>query len=208
MRIGITAKMVAVVSILAAISLSGSVATYLVARGQESDGRVINLAGAQRMLSQKMAKETLVAVSPGASPSDREALRATVDRFSKVLHGLIDGDPELALPPTSDPEILAGLEEVKSMWAPVQAKVDAIVRAQAPDTLSGVAHEVVGASSGLLDKMNAIVAKFEARNRAAVQRLVTLQIGLALVALLAAVFARYMMNRFVAQPIQSMARSL
>ena len=52
---------------------------------QEADAVVINLAGRQRMLTQKMAKEALAVV--GGDETAREALGATVTMFDSHAAG-------------------------------------------------------------------------------------------------------------------------
>ena len=57
LRIKVLAPTVALVLLVAALFA----ATWLVSSGQRHDGLVVNIAGRQRMLSQKMAKEALLA---------------------------------------------------------------------------------------------------------------------------------------------------
>ena len=54
------------------------------------NGNIVNLAGKQRMLTQKMSKEA-EAVYQGNMKAI-SAMTASRDEFSKVLKGLVDGD--------------------------------------------------------------------------------------------------------------------
>jgi len=77
---------------------------------------VINLAGRQRMLTQKMAKEYLL-VALGIEPKTNQAsLKRTMALFERTLKGLLDGDPEQELPGTKDPAIRAQLNKVMKLW--------------------------------------------------------------------------------------------
>ena len=61
----------------------------------------INLAGKQRMLSQKMAKEALLIGAGVKTNESAAALIKTVALFERTLAGLQRGDPELALVATA-----------------------------------------------------------------------------------------------------------
>ena len=78
---------------------------------------VINLAGRQRMLTQKMAKEYLLAAYGIAPVRNRAEMRRTMALFERTLKGLLDGDPEQELPGTKDPAIRAQLQKVMALWA-------------------------------------------------------------------------------------------
>lgn len=82
-----------------------------------SDSRVINLAGRQRMLSQRMVKTLaeMSLVQPARSSETlRASLRSDLESWTETHHGLQSGNETLGLPPASDPEIaalLAGLDD-------------------------------------------------------------------------------------------------
>ena len=72
-------------------------------------GKVINLAGKQRMLTQKMSKEALL-VAKGIDAEENKAnLQKTAALFGKTLTGLVKGDADLGLPKTEDAAILEQL---------------------------------------------------------------------------------------------------
>ncbi|MEN8216674.1 MAG: type IV pili methyl-accepting chemotaxis transducer N-terminal domain-containing protein [Pseudomonadota bacterium] len=76
----------------------------------------INLAGKQRMLTQKMTKELLL-VANGIKPKiNRTNLKKTVSLFNRTLRGLLDGDAGLGLPGTTDAAIRAQLNKVNRLW--------------------------------------------------------------------------------------------
>jgi len=90
---------------------------------------VINLAGKQRMLTQKMTKERLLIVSGLHKDENTKNIKETIALFDRTLEGLIKGDKDLALPATKDKAILVQLKEVQTLWAkfkPIisQEKVD------------------------------------------------------------------------------------
>ncbi|MEM6690254.1 MAG: type IV pili methyl-accepting chemotaxis transducer N-terminal domain-containing protein, partial [Planctomycetota bacterium] len=84
--------------------------------GDQQSAVVINLAGRQRMLTQKMTKEALLVHLGVNVEANSENLTVTTTMFDTTLKGLVDGNAEMGLPGTKDPEILAQLGKVKALW--------------------------------------------------------------------------------------------
>ncbi len=78
---------------------------------------VINLSGRQRMLTQRMAKEYLLAVYGIEPERNRARMKETMELFDRTLKGLLDGDEAQGLPGTKDPAIRAQLKKVMELWA-------------------------------------------------------------------------------------------
>jgi len=85
---------------------------------------VINLAGKQRMLTQKMSKEVLMVAKGVNAEANSASLKKTVALFDKTLKGLIAGDASLNLPATTDKDILAQLQVVSDLWTPFKASIE------------------------------------------------------------------------------------
>ena len=75
--------------------------------------RVINLAGKQRMLTQKMSKEVGLVALEVDTAANLGNLKATHDLFDKTLKGLRNGDDSLGFPPTKKPKLVECLD---SRW--------------------------------------------------------------------------------------------
>ncbi|MCP4598030.1 methyl-accepting chemotaxis protein [Neptuniibacter sp.] len=75
--------------------------------------QTINVAGKQRMLSQRMAKEALL-VAAGAE--NEATLRKTMQLFEKSHTDIINGDKQLGMKAISDPEILQQMSHVEKLW--------------------------------------------------------------------------------------------
>lgn len=75
----------------------------------------IDVAGRQRMLSQKAAKEFCLIDSGIETAANRENLAYSVMLFTNTLNALINGYPGLVIAPPN-PEILAQLNAVKTAW--------------------------------------------------------------------------------------------
>ena len=124
----------------------------------KSSGVVINLAGKQRMLTQKMSKESLL-ISLGYEASENQAkLRSTISLFDRTLIGLKSGNTDLELPGTSQPQILAQLAVVEQLWAKLKPIVDAISTGTVTDSDLQVLFK---ANLPLLKEMNKAVSLFE-----------------------------------------------
>ncbi|MDP7427442.1 MAG: type IV pili methyl-accepting chemotaxis transducer N-terminal domain-containing protein [Alphaproteobacteria bacterium] len=115
-------------AVLAFASLSGSAGA---ASAGANHNRVINLAGKQRMLTQKMSKEFLLIALEIDQARNLKSLRATRNLFDRTLKGLRRGDLELGLPPTKKPAILKLLGKVDGLWREFDAAISRTIRSGA-----------------------------------------------------------------------------
>ena len=163
-RFGLTLIALAVLSLIGAGTVAESIWS------DRTASTVINLAGAQRMLSQKMAKEYLILQSTGADPAVRAGLGATlgatVARFERVIKGLSAGDAELGLPPNKDPDVLEELTAGRKTWELFRRGLTS--GTGSPD--SEQTKQVLGQSMLLLRQMDAVVKILESQSRAKADR--------------------------------------
>ena len=117
----------------------------------------INLAGKQRMLTQKMSKEVLLVARGIDADANRKNLAKTEALFEKTLNGLVKGDADLGLPPTTDPAILAQLDVVKRLWKDFKKDVDAVLGG---DTSPAVLTAIANQNIPLLKEMNKAVQMY------------------------------------------------
>jgi hypothetical protein len=84
---------------------------------EQSMAVTINLAGRQRMLTQKMTKELLLVALNIEQQVNQVRLAGTVFEFEEILEGLLNGNDELGLPKTENKDIRNQLENsVKKKW--------------------------------------------------------------------------------------------
>ncbi len=119
----------------------------------------INLAGAQRMLSQRMTKEVLLIAFDHEREANLKSLAKNHERFSKVLAGLRKGDEALDLQPEDSAEIVARLAKVDKLWPVYQEALEGVMKERkvSPERLSQVAE----LNLPVLVAMNEAVKAFE-----------------------------------------------
>lgn len=130
------------------------------AAGFASSGTVVNVAGRQRMLSQKMSKEVCLIALGVDVEGNREALKKSQALFARSHKGLIEGDAELGLPAAKSDSIKRQLTKVDGLWQPFSSLVDGALAADAisPNVLAQVAE----LNPQILNEMNKAVTMFEA----------------------------------------------
>ncbi|WP_417348506.1 methyl-accepting chemotaxis protein [Ferrimonas sp.] len=161
----------------------------------------INIAGAQRMLSQRYAKEALLVVQGGLAPA---ALEKTVTRFEKAHQLLLAGDPSRKLAPVSEPHIREQLLKVGGLWRTYRERVEAYLQMPEPAALP----EIQALSVEVLKNMHQAVGMMaqSANSTVAMQQRVALgtSLGILLMVLLGQLYG----SRTLIRPLAQLADSL
>jgi methyl-accepting chemotaxis protein len=113
--------------VLALLLAFGGVINFTITTldAQKDDSTVINMAGKQRMLTQKMSKSVMeLQLGDMTKVSEIKGIQKS---FSKVLTGLQKGNAELKLPAAETPEIAGKLGEVDKKWTLFSNNVDTLV---------------------------------------------------------------------------------
>ena len=155
-------KLLSVVALSACLTMSAhaeapKTETTTVSQTKQQSGTVINLAGKQRMLTQKMSKEALF-IAKGINVKENTiSLKKTAELFDKTLKGLVDGDESLKLPKTTNKEILEQLKKVSELWASMKKSIDKVAGGTVDKaTLESLAKE----NLPLLKNMNKAVGMY------------------------------------------------
>jgi len=124
---------------------------------QMHDSSVINLAGRQRMLSQKMTKEALL-YSQGKFSDEK--IKDTIDVFHQTLKALTYGGKAPTtngafetLPKPENKSVLAQLKKVDSIWETFRAKALDSLKGKDPSSLNYLEEN----NENLLQEMNQAV---------------------------------------------------
>ena len=152
-----------------------SVSTHLVLgslnKAMESDGTVINVAGRQRMLSQRIGKQALQLQTSLASGQQSQTtelarkLKSSLDLWVSSHYGLYDRDPGMGLAGKNSAEIDEAYRDVGADVQAVKAIVENLIAASAggdtslgPAASADIGRTVVAYADAYLPRMNDIVA--------------------------------------------------
>jgi hypothetical protein len=117
----------------------------------------INMAGRQRMLSQKMSKEFLL-VTKGMDPVENEAaLLSTMDLFDTSLQKLMNGDAASNIPKPPTADIANQLDVVQGLWTTYKGVLSNNLGSSDPVILQKISDQSVP----LLKQMNAGVGLYQ-----------------------------------------------
>ncbi len=145
-----------------AVLLVGVIPTISGAAGGPTSaeyGVVLNLSGKQRMLTQKMSKETMLVALGVDAGANLANLGKTSALFDKTLKGLRNGDTQLRLPVTNSKRILRQLDKIDAIWAEFYPVVKEIIASKSV-TKEQVAT-VAAKNLPLLKAMNKAVGLYE-----------------------------------------------
>ena len=201
-------RLVAFLSFLLLVAASVGV-TFTALQSQREDALVINLAGRQRMLIQKMTLEVM-GVQANVNPLYRQQLSITESAyFEQTLAALIDGGEApynegtiVTLPPTRDTKILDQLKTVRATWGEMAPAIHIVLGAelQSAEMTKAVAT-VSRLSPVILSQMDEAVRMYEAEATREVERTQAIQIGFLAMAVALLVVALPLTERRVLGPI-------
>ena len=195
----LTLLYIVALSAVALLSLAGQAVVRLYFDRQMSDSQVINIAGRQRMLSQRIAKAVLAAnraTVPQELAARHRELRNTLALWERCHRGLQEGDAELGLPGANSTEIkrmFADLEpSFRGMFAPAtricewRAGAKRSMSPYAPRSLHAAARdvaEVMRYEKGFLQGMDGITARYTSEASRRVVQVERIELGLLVVTL-------------------------
>lgn len=120
----------------------------------------INLAGKQRMLTQKMSKEFLLIAYGQDAEANRLSLLETLTLFDRTLVGLFSGDATLGLPGNPSAGVKAQLDVVQGLWNSFKPVVEA-GSATGSSIAAGQISQLASSNLPLLREMNKAVGMYE-----------------------------------------------
>lgn len=145
-----------------------------------SDAPVINVAGRQRMLSQKLAKAALAweaTEDEAGQQSRRNELQAVMQEWSRAHRGLQSGDAELHLPGINSPQIEAAFADLEPHYTAIIGAVEDLLSVDEDDapekspTRAAAVQRILTHEVEFLERMHAIVGLYEIQARLHVTQL-------------------------------------
>lgn len=180
--------------------------TYWGLQTQQQDALVINLAGRQRMLIQQMTR--LSFQLQGGDESASVVLKESEQTFSQTLSALQNGgnapyltDSMVNLPITSDPQLLAALDEVEAHWNQYRSTLDAMDSSAGSVSLQLSLEQQ---SDDLVQKADTVVRLYETTSTAKVNRLRNIQVTFLVLALALLATGAWMTRRSLLKPLQEL----
>lgn len=216
----IQSRMVLIFLAFTLLMAGASGATYVVLTQQADDGLVVNLAGRQRMLSQKLTKEAMqlgnAAVSNQATKVTglRDAVRATSRVFEATLFALRDGGPaptnlemtkmrDMAAPKSE--EVRHQLEVVAGLWTPFKANIEKLLQSSGTDVVA--LDAIASTEDKLLTEMNGAVVLMQAQSEAKVKMLYWIQSLAFALGVLLVVFGAWTARSSISKPISDLTHA-
>lgn len=209
-NLSLSTKLTAILLIFLLIGAVNSITILVVVKQQQANARAINLAGRQRMLTQKMSKESFMLLKSNGSDASkgvRNSLKKTQNLFDTTLNGLMNGDPAQGLKAVKDKEVLAKLQEVKGLWASFTKHVNTLL-SEDPKSEAGKAalNAIDKQNIPLLKTMNQAVQLYEKSNSA--NTILAIQGILFLLTLSIAVGAWFFTRKMIITPIKEISNIL
>lgn len=187
----IKAQSTILIACFVALLVGTNVAIEFWANSAEDNGELINQAGRQRMLSQKMAKEALLVASGNA---DKTELKKTVKLFDNSLIELIQQE-QLKNGDTSPLSIQ--LKKVKAKWQAYKIDLLAVTTNTDDESLARLSIE----SIDILQESNTAVQILETRATDSIHTLQNICLLFILLGIIAGVLAIFFVGRQLLNPL-------
>ena len=186
-----------------------------------TDGLVVNYAGRQRMLLERVSKEVLVQARLAADPNTPAVdLQASVENilttskmFDTTLKALTDGGDApttkamtafRTLPAPTDPLVVSQLEIVNGLWEPLQDMIR-LTTIEGGGTQQAKVDTVLSKASELLQQMDLSVSAMQVVAEQRVTRLLNLQRVALLISMAATALATILIQRSMSAPLKQLA---
>ncbi|MEW5851789.1 MAG: methyl-accepting chemotaxis protein [Myxococcota bacterium] len=197
-------KLGAFAAVLLALSFVVAGAAYAFASRLQGDAAVLNTAGRQRMLSQRMARDAFSVVAGIDEAEARASLRSAVETFDQTLQSLMRLQPGTA----ADAAVLSKLQDVEQRWNQLKAAVLVVAATpRASEELQRAMVNVRPAVEALVQQLDETVAIYESLSRDKVNQLQRMVGWAVLLALLVAMLGWAATGALVIAPVKRLVAS-
>ncbi len=168
---------------------------------QKDDGKIINLAGRQRMLVQKMTRQAFGIQLGYNTPAE---LEATMTVFDRVLNGFLNGDDIQGIPKVSDSEILTQLRRAQQQWNRFATQLQVIMTATRPEEKQQALAYIAENNEPLLEAVHGVVQLFEEKLHGKVMRLVWFQVAFLVFTAGIVVMGKRLITETISRPLEEL----
>lgn len=201
-NLSLSAKLTGSISIITLVTFTLIAISIGVLDNQKHDSTVINIAGRQRMLTQKISKEALAVAAGLSTSANLSNLKKTHDLFGSTLTALIKGNQELNLPPTEEQTVLNQMHRVENLWDSFSKQVKVLFNPNSnEDALNSATKYILTNNDALLKEMNKAVELYEQNSRKKVSTLKSILLSGGLATLLVTLFCWIMIKQKIIQPV-------
>lgn len=181
---------------LSAIALAVIISQLLIHQfldNQQSDSTVVNVAGRQRMLSQKLTKETLqllTAEDPEEISQLKQDIESTLERWRFSHYALLEGSDSLGVPGNNSLEITEMFQEIQPYFLNMEQASTTIINQLEKEPQSPVSRlrdpviQIRNNEAAFLEGMDRIVNQYEKEAGEKVVRLGKLELFIMVITLL------------------------
>jgi len=202
--IGLSAKLTGAICVITLISILLIIFSVVTLKNQKNDSTVINVAGRQRMLTQKMSKEAMTIKAGLSVEKCRSTLLGTHDLFDSSLKALIDGNSAINIPPTRNSEILGQLRKVESLWTDFSAQIKTVANpASSGEAINAAIEKITLQNIPLLKEMNKAVGMYAAESQGKVVRLTASLYTGGVIILIVTFLIWLLINRKIVRPLRA-----
>ncbi len=177
----------------------GSVITIYFAVGTEATA--INVAGRQRMLSQRLAKEALLSAQ---QIENRNTVQQTIALFESSHQALMHGDKEQGIKAISNHDIITQMNRVERLWEGYKKAILGYLDNPTPEGLKAIYSQ----SPVVLSEMNKAVGMMAGDANAAVKQLRTIAITMTALILILVLLGRWFGMTVLMDEINELRRHL
>jgi two-component system sensor histidine kinase DegS len=177
---------------IATIIITGQVLIQRHLKSQQSDSRVVNVAGKQRMLSQKIVKTILLLKSDEQNRKQGRLaeLKTSLRLWEISQDGLINGNDSLQLPGHNGEKVLQLFKDIKTHFARMDGCANTIIAAysknfsSSPASIDPFVKTILDEERSFLKGMEAVVFQVDLEAKEKVTLLSRLEYALLIISLL------------------------
>ena len=186
------ARYILALGVIATVIITGQMLIQSFLKNQESDSRVINVAGKQRMLSQKIVKTILLLNSKDANQKELTVdLKSSLQLWEISQKGLISGNDSLQLPANDSEKVLQLFEDANKHFTPIDHSAQAITAlfeenlSPSDEKIKPLLKTILDEEQPFLNGMEAVVFQLDAEAKGKVTLLSRLEYSLLIISLFA-----------------------